>query len=160
MRGSHRDRRRRFATCALLHNLIDASYHSVASGDVPSEEDHMSSRLMTQLVVVATLVTLPAVARAQEAVLSGTVTDATGAVMPGVTVRAVHEASGNSFEAVTDPRGTYRTPVRVGAYVITAQLSGFTTVTRRGVDVLVGQTVVVDLRLTLSGVAETVTVTG
>src|SRR5215470_858498 len=122
--------------------------------------DHMSSGLMTRLILVATLLTLPAVVRAQEAVLSGTVTDATGAVMPGVTVRAVHEASGNSFEAVTDPRGTFRIPVRVGAFVITAQLSGFTTVTRRSVDVLVGQTVVIDLKLTLSGVAESVTVTG
>jgi hypothetical protein len=120
----------------------------------------MDPRLTTRLILVAALMTFPLVAQAQEAVLSGTVTDATGAVMPGVTVRAVHEASGNSFEAVTDPRGTYRIPVRVGAFVITAQLSGFTTVTRRGVDVLVGQTVVIDLKLTLSGVAETITVTG
>ena len=120
----------------------------------------MNPRLTTRLILVAALMTFPLVAQAQEAVLSGTVTDATGAVMPGVTVRAVHDASGNSFEAVTDARGTYRIPVRVGAYVITAQLSGFTTVTRRGVDVLVGQTVVIDLRLTLSGVAESVTVTG
>ena len=37
-------------------------------------------------------------------------TDATGAVLPGVTIRAVHEASGNSFEAVTDARGVYRMP--------------------------------------------------
>jgi Carboxypeptidase regulatory-like domain len=120
----------------------------------------MNPRLTTRLILVAALMTFPLVAQAQEAVLSGTVSDATGAVMPGVTVRAVHEASGNSFEAVTDPRGTYRIPVRVGAYVITAQLSGFTTITRRGVDVLVGQTVVIDLRLTLSGVAEAITVTG
>ena len=69
-------------------------------------------------------------AAAQEATLSGTVTDSTGAVLPGVTVRAVHEATGNSFEAVTDERGGFRVAVRVGAYRLTAELSGFATVTR------------------------------
>ena len=68
----------------------------------------MSPRLTTRWILVAALMIWPAVAHAQEAVLSGTVTDTTGAVMPGVTVRAVHEASGNSFEAVTDVRGAAR----------------------------------------------------
>ena len=65
----------------------------------------MDRRLMTRLIVVAVLLTLPAVARAQEAVLSGTVSDSTGSVLPGVVVRAVHEASGNTFEGITDERG-------------------------------------------------------
>ena len=60
--------------------------------------------------------------------LSGTVTDSTGAVLPGVTVTAVHEATGNRFVGVTDERGVYRIPARVGAYQITAELQGFTTV--------------------------------
>jgi hypothetical protein len=102
----------------------------------------------------------PAAAYSQEATLTGTVTDGTGAVLPGVTVRAVHEASGNSFEAVTDVRGAYRIPARIGGYVITAQLTGFSTVTRHGVELLVGQTAVIDLKMSLSGVSETVTVTG
>ena len=42
---------------------------------------------------------------AQEAVLSGTVTDSTGAVLPGVTVTAVHEATATGSSAVTDERG-------------------------------------------------------
>ena len=84
----------------------------------------MRSRLVTSLILVGAIGALlaqPAVVQAQEAVLSGTVTDSTGSVMPGVLVRAVHEASGNSFEAVTDTRGLYRIPVRSGGYVITAQ---------------------------------------
>ena len=47
----------------------------------------------------------PALLFAQEAVLTGTITDATGAVLPGVTVEATPESSGNTFEAVTDGRG-------------------------------------------------------
>src|SRR6185436_14003508 len=120
----------------------------------------MTSSLVRWVILVCALLALPGAAYAQDAEVSGLVTDATGGVLPGVTIRAVHEASGNSFEAVTDARGAYRVRVRVGAYVITAQLPGFTTVTRRGVELLVGQTAAINLQMTVSGVAETVTVTG
>ena len=112
-----------------------------------------------RLIVIGAILTLPAAVYGQEAVLTGTVTDSTGAVLPGATIRAAHEASGNSFDGVTDQRGVYRLPVRVGSYKISAELSGFTTVNRGGVDVLVGQTAVVNLQLAPSAVAELVTVT-
>src|SRR5437773_10439156 len=109
--------------------------------------------------LLGSVLALPAAVYAQEAVLSGTVTDSTGAVLPGVTIRAVHEASGNSFEAVTDQRGAYRIPVRVGVFQVRAALSGFTSATRSEVEVLVGQTITVNLQLAPGNVAETVTVT-
>jgi Carboxypeptidase regulatory-like domain/TonB dependent receptor len=116
-------------------------------------------RLVRSWIFLWTLLAAPPALFAQEAVLSGTVTDSTGAVLPGATVKAVHEASGNTFEAVTDARGAYRMPVRAGSYVITAQLLGFTTVTRKGVELLVGNAVVIDLKLSVSSVEESVTVT-
>jgi hypothetical protein len=119
----------------------------------------MSGRLGV-LVVVGALLWAPAPGYAQEASLSGTVTDSTGAVLPGVTVSAVNEASGNVFEAVTDERGTYRMPTRTGTFRVTAALAGFTDVTRTGVMLLVGQQAVVNIELTLSSLAESVTVTG
>ena len=112
------------------------------------------------LFAVTVLLLLPTAAFAQEAAISGTITDATGGVLPGVVVRAVHAASGNSFEAVTDGSGTFRMPVRVGVYEITAELQGFTTVTRRGLELLVGQQVTVSIQLSPSTIQETVTVTG
>jgi len=115
--------------------------------------------LIQRVLLVCAFLALPAMGSAQEAVLTGTVTDSTGAVLPGVTVVAVHEATGNRFEAVTDERGIYRIPARVGAYRITADLSGFTTVARTGVQLLVGQTVAVNLQMAPSTVQETVTVT-
>ena len=118
----------------------------------------MGSRLAKRLVVVMLMLAVPMLAHAQEAALVGVVSDATGAVLPGATVKAVHTASGNTFEAVTDARGAYRIPVRVGTYTITAELSGFKTVVRAGVDILVGQTETIDLKLT-AGATETVTVT-
>jgi hypothetical protein len=97
---------------------------------------------------------------AQEVTLSGTVTDTTGGVLPGVVVVAVHEASGNSFQSVTDASGGYRIPARAGQYRVTAELAGFSTVTRTGLQALVGQQVVVNLQMAPSGLQETVTVTG
>jgi len=123
----------------------------------------MRSRAAVRLLVVFAILFLPLAASAQDATVgasvTGTITDGSGAVLPGATVRAVHEATGNAFETVTDDRGSYRLPVRVGAIQITAELSGFRPSTR-GVDLLLGQTAVVNLQLSLGSVTETVTVTG
>ena len=120
----------------------------------------MKSGVARWLMVAVALLVMPAMGMAQEATLTGTVTDATGGVLPGVTVTAVHEATGNTFVGVTDERGIFRIPARVGGYRLTAELSGFTTVTRSGVNLLIGQTAAVNLQMTVTGVAETVTVTG
>ena len=115
---------------------------------------------MKRLVFALAALLLPLAAAAQEATLNGTVTDSTGSVLPGVTVQALHEASGNTFMAVTDGRGAFQLPVRVGTYKITVQLQGFTTVTQSGVEVLVGQTATVNVQMSPSTLAETITVTG
>lgn len=104
------------------------------------------------------MLALPALAMAQEAGLVGDVRDATGGTLPGVTVRAVHAASGNSFDATTDAHGGYQLPVRVGDYRVTATLSGFIPLTH-AVTVLAGQEARIDFQLALSGVQEVVTVT-
>jgi hypothetical protein len=115
--------------------------------------------VLRRVLLVFLVLLLPMAAFAQEATFAGSVTDSTGGVLPGVTVTAVHEASGNTFTTVTDERGEFRLPVRVGSYRITAELSGFTTVNRT-VQVLIGQTVPVNVQLAPSAVQETVTVTG
>ncbi len=98
-------------------------------------------------------------AGAQEAFLSGTITDTTGGVLPGVSITITHEATGNTFAAVSDERGGFRVPVRVGMHRVSAELQGFNSVAR-SVDLLVGQTAVLNLQLSPSTVQETVTVTG
>lgn len=115
--------------------------------------------LVRRLLLAVAMLAVPALGFAQEAVLTGTVTDSSGGVLPGVTVTAVNEATGNRFEAVTDGTGIYRIPVRVGAYKITSDLQGFTTVTRSNLQLLVGQTITVNLQMSPSTVQETVTVT-
>jgi Carboxypeptidase regulatory-like domain len=120
----------------------------------------MRSTVVRRLLVVGVILALPAAGYAQEATMSGTVTDSTGGVLPGVTVTAVHEASGNTFEAVTDERGTFRIAARTGVFRVTASLPGFGTATRGGLELLVGQQAVVNLQLSPSAVQESVTVTG
>jgi hypothetical protein len=106
------------------------------------------------------MLALPVNASGQEATLSGTVIDSTGAVLPGATLTAVHQASGNAFEGVTDERGSFRIAARAGIYRVTAGLTGFSTVTRDGVELLVGQQISVNLQLSPSSVQEAITVTG
>jgi hypothetical protein len=96
---------------------------------------------------------------AQEATLTGIITDSSAGVLPGVTITAVHIASGNSFVAVTDDRGRYRIPLRIGEYRVSAELPGFGTATKTAA-VQVGQTLVINLQMALSAVQETVLVSG
>ena len=101
-------------------------------------------------MIACALIALPAIGYAQEAVLTGTVTDSTGAVLPGVTVTAVHEATGNTFVGVTDGSGVFRIPARIGVFRITAELPGFTPSPGRGVTLQVGQTATVDMQMAVS----------
>jgi hypothetical protein len=118
----------------------------------------MRSVFVRAFVTFVVILFVPVFASAQEATFAGSITDSTGGVLPGVTVTAVHEASGNTFTTVTDERGEFRLPVRVGNYRITTELSGFTTV-NRSLQILIGQTVEVNLQMAPSAVQETVTVT-
>jgi hypothetical protein len=118
------------------------------------------SSVVRWLLMAAVVLAVPGVGSAQqEAVLSGTVTDTTGGVLPGVVVRAVHEASGNSYEMVTDSGGGYRLAVRVGIYRLSADLPGFGAVTQAGLQVLVGQQVTVNIQMRPATLEESVTVT-
>src|SRR5258705_5589698 len=108
------------------------------------------------VVVALLLITAPAFA--QEATLNGTISDQTNSVLPGATITAVHEASGNTFVATTDDRGFYRLPLRTGVYRLNAELAGFANV-NRSVELLVGQQAVMNLQMAPSAVQESVTVT-
>ena len=119
----------------------------------------MATEALRRWLFVCVMLVVPVAGYAQEATITGTVADSTGGVLPGVTVVAVNAATGNRYEAVTDDLGIYRIPARVGAYTITAELTGFATATRSGVQLLVGQTANVNLQMAPSTVQETVTVT-
>src|SRR5262245_32999609 len=118
-----------------------------------------SMRFVCALVLCA-LVWSPPVARAQEASVSGAVKDSTGGVLPGVTVTALHVASGTTFVGVTNEQGVYLIGItRPGVYTITTDLTGFSRGSRENIELLVGQRVVLDFTLRPSSVEESITVT-
>ena len=109
--------------------------------------------------VLVSIVVSPALAHAQtEAIITGVVADSSGGVLPGVTVTAVHEATGNTFTSVTDERGVFRIQARVGAYQILMELQGFQSV-RAQVTLLAGQTANIPVQMPPAPLQENVTVT-
>jgi outer membrane receptor protein involved in Fe transport len=92
--------------------------------------------------------------------IDGTVTDQSGALLPGVTVTVRNTATGVTRETVSDPAGVYRAPLLpVGPYEVTGALAGFATTRRADLTLQIGQTLTVDLSLKVSGTQEEVTVT-
>src|SRR5438093_10786665 len=91
-------------------------------------------RQILWVLAIAIFLALPGVSHAQEATVTGTITDSTGGVLPGVTVTATNTDSGNTFVAVTDSAGAFRLPLRIGTVEVTAELAGLVPVTRHGSD--------------------------
>src|SRR5438094_7318172 len=84
----------------------------------------------------------------------GTITDATGAVLPGASVNVRNSGTDATVELVSDERGRYLVPVlQPGEYEIQASLPGFQTVSRRGIRLAVGQNAVVDVKLDVGQVS-------
>src|SRR5215472_7646978 len=78
-------------------------------------------------------------AQTSTTVLSGTVYDATGAVVVGAGVTATNDATGVALRQVTNNAGLYSFPsINVGNYTVTVEMSGFKTVRRSGIVLVVG----------------------
>ena len=125
-------------------------------------------RIPAVLVAAACVLALcvwPARAAAQgvtTAAMSGVVKDASGSVVPGVTVTAIHVPSGSTYEAVSNSDGRYFIPgMRVGGpYTITAALTGFSNDARKDVMLSLGVTQTMEFTLKVAAVSETVSVVG
>ncbi|MDR3764012.1 MAG: carboxypeptidase regulatory-like domain-containing protein [Acidobacteriota bacterium] len=92
--------------------------------------------------------------------IQGTVTDASGAVVPGTAVSARNIATNLTYESTSDQTGRYAFPVvRVGTYELTASKSGFAPVKLEQVVVSVGVTQSVTLTMRVATSKEEVTVT-
>jgi hypothetical protein len=93
--------------------------------------------------------------------IQGRVTDAQGAILPGVTVTATSPAMLGQQATVTSETGNYRFPaIPPGTYSITYELPGFNSVKREGIEIRLGFTANVNVELALASLQETVTVTG
>ncbi|MSO24137.1 MAG: carboxypeptidase regulatory-like domain-containing protein [Acidobacteria bacterium] len=93
--------------------------------------------------------------------IEGTVADETGAFVSGANVTLAHQSTGPTRTLSTGTSGRYTAPLlQVGNYDVTVQLAGFTSVTRTGITLALGQSLTVDLTLKLAAVETTIEVTG
>jgi len=118
-------------------------------------------RWLLRAAMLAAFMLVGGAAFAQNAQITGTLKDESGGVLPGVSVTARNEETGLTRTAVTEAAGEYRLPVLPpGTYTITAELQGFTTEVRKGVQLVIDQAAVIDITLKPATVTETITVTG
>jgi hypothetical protein len=118
-------------------------------------------RLGAWLAVAVLSLAAPAFSQDFRGRINGTVTDNTGAVLPGVTVTVSSPALIQPQMQVTGAAGDYRFPaLPPGLYAVQFELSGFQTVKRENIRVVINQTLTIDQQLQIATVQESVTVTG
>ena len=111
-------------------------------------------------MLTASLATIQAHAQAVSATLVGTVSDSTGASVPGAKITIQETATGITRDTTANESGNYTFPnLTPGTYSIVVQASGFKKETRPSIDVVVNTTTRVDLALQPGSATETVTVT-
>ncbi len=113
-------------------------------------------------VGLACITVLWPVNAAAQSEVAGVVRDASGSVLPGVTVEAASPALIEKMRAaVTDGGGNYRiVSLRPGVYKLTFTLPGFSTVSREGIELTSDFTATVNAEMKLGSLEETITVTG
>jgi hypothetical protein len=92
--------------------------------------------------------------------ITGTVTDTSGGVIPGVAVTVKNTATGETYAGTTNGTGAYRIPeLPIGDYSVSFKMKGYQSVNRTDIGVKIGQNVEMDQSLTVGQTSETVTVT-
>ena len=116
------------------------------------------ARFLFLSIALGALLPAPAFAQATGSI-AGLVTDQSAGVMPGVTVEATNVATGQLRNTVTGADGFFTLPLmQPGRYDVKATLTGFKPVVRNDIDVSVGDTSRVDVKLAVGGLAESITV--
>jgi hypothetical protein len=120
----------------------------------------MVRQAATILMVLCLAAPAAAQSQAVNGTIEGTVTDGTGAVLPGVTILLTSLETGATRLVVTNERGLYQAPLLpLGTYRLQAELEGFKGYERSGITLGAGQTAVIDVTMTVGALAETVSVT-
>jgi len=123
------------------------------------------SRVPARLLFLASaaLLAFPPLAAAQmtRGTISGTVRDATGAIVPGATVTVTKVDTNISRSAVSDAKGFYRVPaLEPGTYTVRTELSGFQAVENHDVRLVAATDYKLDVDMKVAGASEAITVLG
>ena len=113
------------------------------------------------VLVLGILLSIPVNAQVAGATLSGTISDASGAVIPNAQVSIKDVGTGISRNVTSDAAGLYTGPnLSPGTYEITVTAQGFSTAIRSGVTLMVGQQQVLNVTMAVGQVTQRVEVTG
>src|SRR5262245_62505484 len=103
------------------------------------------------------LLTTVAYGQVDQGKIGGVVKDMTGAVIPGVSITVTNDRTGETRETLTADRGDYVvTPLRPSTYTVKENLSGFAPKEVTGVQLAVGQSLIIDLIIIPDGVVQEV----
>src|SRR6266545_6546910 len=113
------------------------------------------------LALISLLSTTRAAAQSKNTCeISGTVTDPSGAIVPGAKITVTSTGTGAVKETIANDRGEYRVVLLPpGTYDVRAENTGFVTQTKKDVAVTVGQTTVIDFQLAVGAATQLVEVT-
>lgn len=113
------------------------------------------------LLLLTLLVPTLAGAQATTGSISGSTTDESRAVLPGVAIEVSNPETGATRTLVTDAEGRFRVlNLPPGLYRLTAELAGFAKVVRADISVAIGADVTQNIQMKVGGVSESVTVSG
>jgi len=116
--------------------------------------------LCAALTLLLLILPTPVAAQDFRGAITGTVTDPTGAVLPGVTITVTNADTNVSTTTLTDERGAFQVRyLNAGTYNVQAQLEGLQTVQQKGINVRVGDSIPVDFKLEQGSVSEVMVVT-
>src|SRR5215467_6601231 len=111
------------------------------------------------LVALSLFVSLTALAQTDRGTITGTVSDATGAVIPGTSIEARNIQTGTTHQAGSSETGNFTIgQLPVGTYELTAELPGFKKFVRTGIIVSVATVLRIDIKLEVGAAGESVTV--
>jgi hypothetical protein len=145
----------------MLRRSRDLGMQSECYSEVPPRSQSMSRALIPCFaVLLSCLLTLTALGQTTTGSLGGSVSDPSGAVVPGATVTLVNTATGAERSAVSSSTGTFDfQALQPGTYTISVEASGFKRAVAREIVVSVGSSAQVNIPLEVGVPGETVTVT-
>jgi hypothetical protein len=115
---------------------------------------------MRGTILAVLFLAAPAAAQTSSASIVGRVTDPTGAVVPGVTIKVANSDTNASRQVVSNEVGDYTVPyLNPGRYTLDASIPGFRSFRRAEIVLEVDQVLRIDIRLEIGSTSETVTIT-
>src|SRR5260370_11047910 len=115
-----------------------------------------SALLLGAGVILSAVLSFP---QTSTTALSGTIYDSSGAVVAGATVTALNNATGVPLKQATNSAGLYSFPsVAVGSYTLIVEMTGFKTLRRTGITLVVGTPATENVNLELCDTREVVIV--